>query len=318
MADRLRTDSSLSRRIVFSFLDFLRSVELAEDVDREGLDVARECLEQAFKLNHASIEEQTPHGMLAELFKNKFHPDKECESSQNKGGDEEAESSANAAVSRDELFSQFYAALDKSNFFTPTLGGNEDHAQVAKATKFFEQAAHDIEKSVSQKLSRKSLASSFKTLGNQAMESKSYVEAVDLYTCAIALEDNAIYYCNRAAAHTQLRQFDEATKDCQKCITLNPSYSKGYSRLGLVHYEQRKYPDAMAAFHKALQLDPGNESLRSNLEMANQRWLEEPPQGRPGQARDQRGIAINIPLGEFAVFGGADGLRVTQAGVNGN
>lgn len=45
-----------------------------------------------------------------------------------------------AEVSRDELFGQFYTALDNINFFTTIPGGDEDHAQLAKATTFFENA----------------------------------------------------------------------------------------------------------------------------------------------------------------------------------
>jgi len=34
--------------------------------------------------------------------------------------------------------------------------------------------------------------------GNRSMQSKSYSEAIELYTCAIALcQRNAVYYCNR-------------------------------------------------------------------------------------------------------------------------
>lgn len=36
-------------------------------------------------------------------------------------------------------------------------------------------------------------------VGNKAMQSKIYPEAIELYTFAIALcEDNAVYYCNRS------------------------------------------------------------------------------------------------------------------------
>lgn len=34
--------------------------------------------------------------------------------------------------------------------------------------------------------------------GNKAMQSKKYNDAIDLYNCAIALnEKNAVYFCNR-------------------------------------------------------------------------------------------------------------------------
>ena len=39
-------------------------------------------------------------------------------------------------------------------------------------------------------------------LGNKAMQSKLYTEAIELYTFAIALcEGNAVYYCNRSVSY---------------------------------------------------------------------------------------------------------------------
>lgn len=71
---------------IFPFIFSIRSdfslltVELAEDVDPEGLDVARECLEEAFKLSQTSTDDQIPHGLMANLFKNYFSLDKQSES----------------------------------------------------------------------------------------------------------------------------------------------------------------------------------------------------------------------------------------------
>ena len=44
------------------------TVELAEEVDREGVDLAIECLEQAFKVNQSSSDDQIPYGSLPEIF----------------------------------------------------------------------------------------------------------------------------------------------------------------------------------------------------------------------------------------------------------
>ncbi|CAA6663805.1 unnamed protein product [Spirodela intermedia] len=288
-----------------SNLNFLSAVdhfELAEDVDPEGLHVARECLEEAFKLNQTSTDDQISHGLMADVFKNYFSLDKQCESTPTPNPETEGTTSLrNTAnddllktskvcfsylhiVSRDELFGQFYAALDNMNFFTTIPGGDEDHAQLAKATTFFENAVLDMENSGAQKISRDGLASSFKTKGNQAMQSKLYPEAVELYTCAIALQDNAIFYCNRAAAYTQLNKYTEAIADCMKSIELEPAYSKGYSRLGLAFYGQGKYLEALSALHKALQLDPDNSFVQANIQAAEQRWKEEQQRAEAGQS----------------------------------
>lgn len=39
------------------------------------------------------------------------------------------------------------------------------------------------------------------------MQLKSYLEAIELYTCAIALDErNAVYYCNRYVMETLIRR----------------------------------------------------------------------------------------------------------------
>lgn len=52
-------------------------------------------------------------------------------------------------------------------------------------------------------------------------------------------------WCIRAAALTQIQQYEAAVQDCQKSIAINPNYSKAYSRLGFVYYAQGKYRDAI-------------------------------------------------------------------------
>nr|GFD18232.1 hypothetical protein [Tanacetum cinerariifolium] len=80
---------------------------------------------------------------------------------------------------------------------------------------------------------------------NKAVESKLYPEAIELYTIAIALRgDNAIYYCNRAAAYTHSGQDAEAIIDCQKAIAIDPKYIKAYYRLGYIYFAQGKYTEA--------------------------------------------------------------------------
>uniref|UniRef100_A0A2P2LG12 Small glutamine-rich tetratricopeptide repeat-containing protein 2 n=1 Tax=Rhizophora mucronata TaxID=61149 RepID=A0A2P2LG12_RHIMU len=65
----LKTDSPVSHRIVRAFLDFLDSVEPAPGVDVEGLDVAKECLREAFKLDLDSADDTVQPGLLVNIFR---------------------------------------------------------------------------------------------------------------------------------------------------------------------------------------------------------------------------------------------------------
>ncbi|XP_022773252.1 small glutamine-rich tetratricopeptide repeat-containing protein-like isoform X2 [Durio zibethinus] len=299
---KLKTNSPLSRRIVRSFLDFLNSVEPAPGVDIEGLEVARECLAEVFKLDSASINDVKPD-VLVDIFSS-FEASEDLNKSDlshrgtsdnasglssahdvrgansleaSKLGDNWTREPQLAGVSDDELFGQFFAALEKIHFFRATPDGNDDPAQLDKATCLFQDALNEMERSGCQAFDCKNLAETFKCQGNRAMQSKLYSDAIELYSVAVSLcNDNAVYYCNRAAAYTQIHKYNEAIRDCLKSIEIVPDYSKAYSRLGLAYYAQGNYSDAIEkGFKKALQLDPNNESVKENIRVAEQKLKDQ-------------------------------------------
>lgn len=69
--------------------------------------------------------------------------------------------------------------------------------------------------------------------GNAFLANKRAADAAKSYTKAIELDpENAVYYCNRAAAFTMQEDFSSAVEDCLAAISLNPKYAKAFSRLG--------------------------------------------------------------------------------------
>ena len=64
-----------------------------------------------------------------------------------------------------------------------------------------------------------------KTEGNTHMKAKEYQKAIDEYTKAVEFNPKSeVYFCNRAAAYTNLNKFHEALDDCKKAIAINPDY----------------------------------------------------------------------------------------------
>uniref|UniRef100_I1LW72 SGTA homodimerisation domain-containing protein n=1 Tax=Glycine max TaxID=3847 RepID=I1LW72_SOYBN len=272
----IATDSPLSRRIVRAFLHFLNSVEPGPGVDAEGIEVARECLAEAFKLNQSPVAgDDVKSDSLIDIFKS-LEAKKQCEPSKSdvgpqpdsvdasssfsgenpargknhseasKSTDEDSTQGPHAFVSKDELCGQFFAALEKNCYFWSNTDGSDDPVQLEKASCLFNEACMELERSGCHQFSLKNLAESLKTLGNKAMQSKKYSDAIELYNCAIAVhEKSAVYYCNRAAAYTQINKYTEAIQDCLRSIEIDPNYSKAYSRLGLVYYAQGNYRDAI-------------------------------------------------------------------------
>ena len=74
-------------------------------------------------------------------------------------------------------------------------------------------------------------ANQLREKGNLAVNSKRFEEALDLYSSAIALSSGDYrLFCNRALCHLKLGQPQNALDDCQKCLSLEPSYSKALQR----------------------------------------------------------------------------------------
>ncbi|KAL8244324.1 hypothetical protein R6Q59_010582 [Mikania micrantha] len=280
----LKADSPLCRRIVLSFLDFLNSVEPSSASDCESLEVAKDCLLEAFKIDSSSTSSVPTSDSLVQIFTSKTGQNNEIKSDQI-CSESHASSTNNApGLSDDELFGQFFGALEKVHYFGTTTNGDDEQA-LDRATHLFHNALMEMKKTGCEEIDIKNLADTFKLQGNKAMQSKVYLDAIELYTIAIALIDNnAVYYCNRAAAYTQNNQHTEAIHDCYKAIGIDPNYSKAYSRLGFSYYAQGNYRDAIdKGFRRALQLDPNNESVRGNIQAAKQKLREENQRAERGR-----------------------------------
>lgn len=94
-----------------------------------------------------------------------------------------------------------------------------------------------------------------------------FPEAVQHYTEAIKRnpQDHRAY-SNRSACYTKLAAWTEGLKDAEKCIELEPTFSKGYSRKGAVLFFMKDYDKALAAYQQGLELDPDNEELRDGVQ----------------------------------------------------
>lgn len=98
-----------------------------------------------------------------------------------------------------------------------------------------------------------------KEKGNELFKKGDYAEAVKHYTEAIMRNpDDPKYYSNRAACYTKLAAFDLGLKDCEECVKLDPKFIKGWIRKGKILQGMQQQSKAIAAYQKALELDPSN------------------------------------------------------------
>ena len=59
----------------------------------------------------------------------------------------------------------------------------------------------------------------------------------------LVLGRNEVYWSNRAAAYTSLKQFAAAVADAKKVIQLRPKWVKGYSRLAAAYFGSEDFSE---------------------------------------------------------------------------
>ncbi|RVE74091.1 hypothetical protein OJAV_G00037900 [Oryzias javanicus] len=136
-------------------------------------------------------------------------------------------------------------------------------------------------------------AERLKSDGNDQMKVENFAAAVEFYSKAIALNpQNAVYYCNRAAALSKLGNYAGAVQDCEQAIGIDPNYSKAYGRMGLALASLNKHTEAVGYYKKALELDPDNDTYKTNLKIAEEKMETSSPTAGMGGV-DLAGLLSN-------------------------
>eukprot|EP01006_Ploeotia_vitrea_P008687 TRINITY_DN20799_c0_g1_i1.p1 TRINITY_DN20799_c0_g1~~TRINITY_DN20799_c0_g1_i1.p1 ORF type:complete len:353 (-),score=26.32 TRINITY_DN20799_c0_g1_i1:81-1118(-) len=105
-----------------------------------------------------------------------------------------------------------------------------------------------------------------KALGNQHFQSGENNEAIAWYSKAIYLApNNHVLYSNRSACWCNVKNYDKALKDANKCIKLNKEWPKGYGRKAAALHGQGKKQEALAIYRLGLKVDPYNTQLKTAL-----------------------------------------------------
>ncbi|KAE8658494.1 Hsp70-Hsp90 organizing protein 1 [Hibiscus syriacus] len=98
--------------------------------------------------------------------------------------------------------------------------------------------------------------------GNECFKQQKYPEAVKHYTESLRRNPkDPKAYSNRAACYTKLGALPDGLKDAEKCIELDPTFSKGYTRKGAVQFFMKEYDKALETYQEGLKHDPNNQEL---------------------------------------------------------
>ncbi|KAJ1954852.1 Hsp90 cochaperone, partial [Dipsacomyces acuminosporus] len=92
--------------------------------------------------------------------------------------------------------------------------------------------------------------------GNSLFKAGKYAEAQKEYTEAIKRNPkDARNYSNRAACLTKLLAIPDALKDCETCVSLDPSFVKAYVRKANAQFLMRDYAEALDTLDAAKEKD---------------------------------------------------------------
>lgn len=117
--------------------------------------------------------------------------------------------------------------------------------------------------------SQKALA--LKEKGNKYFKQGKYDEAIECYTKGMNADPyNPVLPTNRASAYFRMKKFAVAESDCNLAIALNRSYTKAYARRGAARFALQKLEDAKKDYEKVLELEPNNFEATNELRKINQ------------------------------------------------
>mmetsp|Transcript_10778 Transcript_10778/g.20006 ORF Transcript_10778/g.20006 Transcript_10778/m.20006 type:complete len:479 (-) Transcript_10778:79-1515(-) len=147
----------------------------------------------------------------------------------------------------------------------------------------------------------------YKKRGNDAFKEGNWDEALKNYNKAITLDPSiAALYSNRAAVHSSKGNHDSALSDANRCIERDPTFLKGYSRKGKALFDMNQMDEAEAAYKQGLAVDPANDGCSKGV--ADIKAIREAV---------RRAAAQNSPLGQAKTFMSKVGEKMKKGGIGG-
>ncbi|KAF9438615.1 Hsp90 cochaperone [Entomortierella beljakovae] len=146
--------------------------------------------------------------------------------------------------------------------------------------------------------------------GNALYKANDFPGAVKEYTEAIKRDEkDPRAYSNRAACYTKLMAINEALKDSETCIALDPKFVKGYTRKAAIQFLKKEYTECLETCQLAKEADVDNKNTAEIDSQINKVYAEmsRGPQRREGEteaetlARAQQDPEIQRIMGDPAM-----------------
>jgi stress-induced-phosphoprotein 1 len=81
-----------------------------------------------------------------------------------------------------------------------------------------------------------------------------------------SIQDVITVFTARSAAYLSKGDAAAALADADQCVNLKPSWSKGYGRKGAALHALKRFDDAIDAYNKGLEVEPGSAALQEGLD----------------------------------------------------
>ncbi|KAK4180530.1 PaTOM70 mitochondrial precursor proteins import receptor encoded by the PaTom70 protein [Triangularia setosa] len=92
---------------------------------------------------------------------------------------------------------------------------------------------------------RREYAAKLKEAGNKAYNQKDFNNAIELYSKAILCKPDPVYYCNRAACHNALSEWEKVVEDTTAALAFDGEYIKALNRRSNAYDHLGKYSEAL-------------------------------------------------------------------------
>jgi len=180
---------------------------------------------------------------------------------------------------------------------------NLDEAKKAYEDSLMEDRVEDVErrlKKLQAELKKREkeaylspeLAEAARQEGNELFKNRQFPEAIAKYSDAMARNPkDHVPYSNRAACYQKLMEWQLALKDAETCVTMEPTFVKGWSRKAGIHYYLKEYHKAMDAYNAILKLEPDNAEAKAGLDNVIAQVNASSSSGEVDQERQQRAMA---------------------------
>jgi len=85
--------------------------------------------------------------------------------------------------------------------------------------------------------------------------------------------------------------YQDALKDCDTTLAMNPNFVKGYIRKGLVHFVLKEYHKALEVYDKGLKIEPTNAELTEAIQKTIAKVNENSRRGEADPEQLKRAMA---------------------------